>query len=74
MKSNALFRIIVDKRKGMIGAFLGLLSLGLLFLFRDSYIAESNVIPKGYLAGIPFASPRKYALCFDVIIFSSSAI
>lgn len=54
MKLGALFQIKIDKKKGLIGLGLGILSLVVLFLVRDIYIAsESGGLPGGWLIGIP---------------------
>ena len=56
MTLTSLFRIRIDKKKGFIGLALGLLSLIVLYLLRDVYIAsESDGLPGGYLIGIPLA-------------------
>lgn len=56
MKLGTLFQIKIDKKKGFIGLALGLLSLVVLFLVRDIYIAsESDGLPGGWLIGIPVA-------------------
>ena len=54
MKLSSLFRLKLHKKKGLIGLALGLLSLVMLYLLRDVYIAsESDGLPGGYLVGIP---------------------
>lgn len=54
MKLGTLFRIKIDKKKGLIGLALGLLALVVLFLVRDIYIAsESDGLAGGHLIGIP---------------------
>lgn len=56
MKTSSLFRITLDKKKGLIGLALGLVSLCVLYLLRDVYIAsESDGLPGGYLIGFPIA-------------------
>ena len=56
MKVGSLFRIDIDKKKGLIGLGLGLVALAVLYLLRDVYIAsESDGLPGGYLIGIPLA-------------------
>lgn len=54
MKLKTLFRISVDKKKGLIGFGLGLLSLCVLYLLRNVYIAsESDGLTNGWLLGFP---------------------
>ena len=54
MKLSSLFRLKLHKKKGLIGLALGLLSLVMLYLLRNVYIASaSDGLPGGYLVGIP---------------------
>ncbi|MDD5954299.1 MAG: hypothetical protein PUD38_03760 [Firmicutes bacterium] len=56
MLSNSLFQLKFTKKKGLVGIGLGLLSLLVLYLLRDVYMAsESSGLPGGYLVGIPMA-------------------
>lgn len=56
MKSSLLPRIHIDKKKGLIGFGLGLLSLCVIYLLRNTHISGTTNGPsQGYLLGFPIA-------------------
>lgn len=57
VRKESIFRIALSKKKGLVGLGLGLLSLCVLYLLRDVFIAsESDGLPGGYLIGVPLAA------------------
>ena len=56
MKSTLLPRIQIDKKKGLIGFGLGLLSLCVIYLLRNTHIlGTTNGPSQSYLLGFPIA-------------------